>query len=109
MIDTRSDARQRCWMIELPWVAARPVIRSDMTIIARLKLHLLSAAILAQAVLNAPAAPVIDVQVDQPGAHINPAMWGVFFEDINIGADGGLVGRAGGQQYLKYVPGAKAR
>jgi alpha-L-arabinofuranosidase len=61
-----------------------------MTIIARLKLHLLAAAILAQAVLNAPAAPVIDVQVDQPGAHISPAMWGVFFEDINFGADGGL-------------------
>jgi alpha-L-arabinofuranosidase len=26
----------------------------------------------------------------QPGARINPAMWGVFFEDINFGADGGL-------------------
>ena len=24
------------------------------------------------------------------GARINPAMWGVFFEDINFGADGGL-------------------
>jgi alpha-N-arabinofuranosidase len=30
------------------------------------------------------------VRVDQPGAQINPAMWGVFFEDINFGADGGL-------------------
>ena len=37
------------------------------------------------------AAPVrLTVQVDQPGAKINPAMWGVFFEDINLGADGGL-------------------
>lgn len=30
------------------------------------------------------------VQADQPGARINPALWGVFFEDINLGADGGL-------------------
>ncbi len=39
--------------------------------------------------LPAPAA-TIEVQVDQPGAKINPAMWGIFFEDINFGADGGL-------------------
>lgn len=32
----------------------------------------------------------ITVRADQPGAKINPAMWGVFFEDINFGADGGL-------------------
>ncbi len=32
----------------------------------------------------------IKVQTDQPGAKINPAMWGIFFEDINFGADGGL-------------------
>jgi alpha-L-arabinofuranosidase len=37
------------------------------------------------------AAPVtLTVQVEQPGAKINPAMWGIFFEDINLGADGGL-------------------
>jgi hypothetical protein len=30
------------------------------------------------------------IQADQPGADINPAMWGIFFEDINFGADGGL-------------------
>jgi alpha-L-arabinofuranosidase len=35
-------------------------------------------------------APTIEVQADKPGAKINPAMWGVFFEDINFGADGGL-------------------
>ena len=35
-------------------------------------------------------AATIEVQVDQPGAKINPAMWGIFFEDINFGADGGL-------------------
>lgn len=32
----------------------------------------------------------LTVQTDQPGARINPAMWGLFFEDINLGADGGL-------------------
>jgi len=39
--------------------------------------------------VSLPAATVT-VAVDQPGARINPAMWGVFFEDINFGADGGL-------------------
>ncbi len=38
--------------------------------------------------LTAPIS--ISVQADRPGAQINPAMWGVFFEDINFGADGGL-------------------
>jgi alpha-L-arabinofuranosidase len=32
----------------------------------------------------------IKVQADKPGAKINSAMWGIFFEDINFGADGGL-------------------
>src|SRR5664279_6089056 len=36
------------------------------------------------------SAVTIEVQADQPGADINPAMWGSFFEDINFGADGGL-------------------
>jgi alpha-L-arabinofuranosidase len=42
------------------------------------------------AALLADATPTVTVQVDQPGAAINPAMWGAFFEDINFGADGGL-------------------
>ncbi len=32
----------------------------------------------------------ITIHADAPGAKINPAMWGIFFEDINFGADGGL-------------------
>src|SRR5258708_33793170 len=40
--------------------------------------------------LNAREATTIIVETDKPGASINPAMWGVFFEDINFGADGGL-------------------
>jgi alpha-L-arabinofuranosidase len=40
---------------------------------------------------RAPRASVsITVLADQPGVKINPAMWGLFFEDINFGADGGL-------------------
>ncbi|HEY6899361.1 MAG TPA: alpha-L-arabinofuranosidase, partial [Puia sp.] len=30
------------------------------------------------------------VQLDKPGATIQPTMWGIFFEDINMAADGGL-------------------
>lgn len=50
------------------------------------------AGVLAGANLAAVAADniTVSVQADQPGARINPAMWGVFFEDINLGADGGL-------------------
>jgi alpha-L-arabinofuranosidase len=41
--------------------------------------------------LAATASPAtITIQADQLGAKINPAMWGIFFEDINFGADGGL-------------------
>jgi len=33
--------------------------------------------------------PII-VTVDKPKAEIKPEMWGIFFEDINFGADGGI-------------------
>jgi alpha-L-arabinofuranosidase len=58
--------------------------------ISKFKLPLLAAAAFACATIAASAAPVITIQADQPGAKINPAMWGIFFEDINFGADGGL-------------------
>jgi alpha-L-arabinofuranosidase len=32
----------------------------------------------------------IVVKVDQPGHKISPTLWGIFFEDINLSADGGL-------------------
>lgn len=35
-------------------------------------------------------AATVTVRVNEPGPGINKAMWGVFFEDINFGADGGL-------------------
>jgi alpha-N-arabinofuranosidase len=38
-----------------------------------------------------PAAPVvISVDAAHPGAAISPSMYGIFFEDINFAADGGL-------------------
>jgi len=41
--------------------------------------------------LLATAAPVkLTVQAGASGPQISPTMWGVFFEDINFGADGGL-------------------
>jgi alpha-L-arabinofuranosidase len=30
------------------------------------------------------------VQMDKPIAEVQPTMWGIFFEDINLGADGGV-------------------
>ena len=36
------------------------------------------------------AAQTITVQTDRPGASISPTLFGLFFEDINFGADGGL-------------------
>src|SRR5580658_433771 len=37
------------------------------------------------------AAPIkLTVHASAPGPQISPSMWGVFFEDINFGADGGL-------------------
>jgi len=33
---------------------------------------------------------LINIKVDKPTAEIQPTMWGVFFEDINMGADGGI-------------------
>ena len=43
------------------------------------------------AALAADPATRLTVQVDRPGATISPTMYGVFFEDINYGADGGLL------------------
>ena len=41
--------------------------------------------------LAAVAAPIkLTVHADKPGPEISPTMWGIFFEDINFGADGGL-------------------
>ena len=48
------------------------------------------AAISALGAATASAPLAITVHTDRQGPEINPAMWGIFFEDINFGADGGL-------------------
>ncbi len=45
---------------------------------------------LASALSLSAANNVITVQTDKPGAPIQPTMYGLFFEDINYAADGGL-------------------
>lgn len=41
--------------------------------------------------LTASGVPAtISVTVDQPGHAISPTLWGIFFEDINLSADGGI-------------------
>jgi alpha-L-arabinofuranosidase len=35
-------------------------------------------------------AATINIQTDKPGHKISPTLWGVFFEDINLSADGGI-------------------
>lgn len=41
-------------------------------------------------VLPAQSPAVFKVGADKPGGAVQPTMWGIFFEDINMGADGGL-------------------
>jgi alpha-N-arabinofuranosidase len=55
----------------------------------RLHLLVLSFAV-ARFMASAEPTLRITVETDRPGAKINPRMWGVFFEDINFAADGGL-------------------
>jgi alpha-L-arabinofuranosidase len=56
-----------------------------------MKLHRwLAVGILAAAIsMNAQPAK-ISVAVDKPGHKISPTLWGIFFEDINLSADGGI-------------------
>lgn len=41
------------------------------------------------ATTSSPAATV-NIQADKPGHKVAPTLWGVFFEDINLSADGGI-------------------
>ncbi len=47
------------------------------------------ALLLATIAANAQTAK-ISVAMDQPGHKISPTLWGIFFEDINLSADGGI-------------------
>jgi alpha-N-arabinofuranosidase len=52
-------------------------------------LTLLAGLLLSLNILAQPANPIV-VKVDQPKADIKSTMWGIFFEDINFAADGGI-------------------
>ena len=54
------------------------------------KAKFFAAALLAMSSLGAFAQHQFTVQANKPGAEIQPTMYGIFFEDINFGADGGL-------------------
>jgi alpha-L-arabinofuranosidase len=58
---------------------------------SKMKLSKLLAIALATIATQAalPAA-TIEVQVDKPDHKIPPTLWGIFFEDINLSADGGI-------------------
>jgi hypothetical protein len=49
-----------------------------------------STAVLSASFTQAVQSAQITVQVDQPGHAIAPTLWGIFFEDINLSADGGI-------------------
>jgi len=52
---------------------------------------LLLTPVLGLAAFSLVAAPAkVTVQVDKPGHAVSPLLWGIFFEDINLSADGGL-------------------
>ena len=57
-----------------------------------MKKRLLSLAAVTSMTLAAMTQSVMDVNTRKPGAPIQPTMYGIFFEDINYAADGGLYG-----------------
>jgi alpha-L-arabinofuranosidase len=56
----------------------------------RLLALIFALSLVTQAQLALAQTSTITVQVDQPGAAIPATLFGIFFEDINFGADGGL-------------------
>ena len=57
-----------------------------------MRLKTLCCALTMTGALTVQAQHVMDVQTQKPGAPVQPTMYGLFFEDINYAADGGLYG-----------------
>ena len=57
-----------------------------------MKLKTICCALTLTGALTAQAQHVMDVQTQKLGAPVQPTMYGLFFEDINYAADGGLYG-----------------
>jgi alpha-L-arabinofuranosidase len=51
---------------------------------------LLATGLLLPALNQAQQKDKLIVKANQPIAEVQPTMWGIFFEDINLGADGGI-------------------
>jgi hypothetical protein len=51
---------------------------------------LITALMTATSTIYAQPSNLITVKANQIKADVAPTMWGVFFEDINMGADGGI-------------------
>ena len=56
----------------------------------RTRILLLILLFFSRSFLSAQQATEINVVLSKPLAEVQPTMWGVFFEDINFAADGGL-------------------
>ena len=56
----------------------------------KFKLRVLSLLLLLAFRTPSGLAVTVTVAADRPAADVNPAMWSLFLEDINFGADGGL-------------------
>ncbi len=57
----------------------------------KMKLQMWFAAVVLVSAISINAQPAkISVAVDQPGHKIPATLWGIFFEDINLSADGGI-------------------
>lgn len=71
-----------------------------------MKIHslFLSAALLASTLSTSAQDNTITVQTKKIGAEIQPTMYGVFFEDINFGADGGLYAELVKNRSFEFTP-----
>jgi alpha-L-arabinofuranosidase len=56
----------------------------------RFKYYILAALILVISLLSCNGQKTIIIDLDNSYAEIQPTMWGIFFEDINFAADGGI-------------------
>jgi len=56
----------------------------------RLFSHCIACIIILTIAVTKTSAENIEIDLSNKGAEINPIMWGIFFEDINFAADGGL-------------------
>ena len=53
--------------------------------------------------LQAQSPAVFKVDVAHPGADISPSMWGLFFEDINMGDDGDVYRELVKNRCLEFI------